>query len=374
MSGAPPILRANFINRRTGLSYTSQPASTTISFNTDMRQFTDAFDLEVEFKIEDKVKIMSHDFVEFFYEFSGQKFQVGVGFLEDFVETTSNSKISIQANGRDLLGQLINVPFSEQLHYNSGVSIEVFAQKSLTGSYVEQYLKLKGMTGMVLNQGAFKGPLLIRTTADQKRGAVLQEYADEIAMNLIYLTRRGRMAIYGRDFRNGVSTGKTLNHFGDKNVLDFVRRRNFSKVISEARVAYSGGEGNLDINKMPSPVFKNTHPDVSHVYQPFFKVFSSSDLVTLSGQYNVQDRIAAVAKSIIRKSNQNISPVVIKASNPFHTDSFGVMTAYEVGQNWRIKSDVYDINRDMKLAGINYQQNPSSSEFQLMFVDIDTLI
>lgn len=370
----PPILRANFINRRTGQNYTSQPIGTILNFNTDMRQFTGSFDLDVEFKIEDKVNILPHDFVEFFYDFGNERLQVGVGFLEDFVESVSNSKVSIQANGRDLLGHLINVPFSEQLHYNSGVSIEVFTQKSLENSYVRDYLKIKNITGTVLDQGAFKGPLLIRTTAEQKRGAVLQEYAEDIAMNLIYLTRRGRVAIYGREFRDKVNTGKTLSHFGDINVLDFVRRRNFSKVITECRVAYSGGEGNLDINKMPSPIFKNTEPEVAHVYQPHFRVFSSSDLVSLSGQYNVQDRIAAVAKSTIRKSNQNISPVVIKPAFPYHVDQSGIKTAYEVGQNWRIKSEVYEINRDMKLAGINYQQSPSSSEFQLMFVDIDTLI
>ncbi|MFV8250250.1 hypothetical protein [Bdellovibrio bacteriovorus] len=374
MMKGPPILQCNFINRRTGRNYTSQPKATSINFSTDMRQFTGAFDLEVAFRLDERVEISSHDFVEFFFDFGGEKFQAGVGYLEDFVESVAGDRVIIQANGRDLLGQLISVPFAEQLHYNAGVNIEVFAARALQNSYVQDYLKIKGMKGLVMNQGAFGGPLLVNTTADQNRGAVLQEYAEEIAMNLVYLTRRGRVAIYGREFVSKPGVGKTLHDIGDRNVIELVQRRNFSKVISECRVMYSGGEGNLDLNKMSSPIFKNTEPAVAHVYQPIYKVFSANDLISLSGQYNVQDRLAAVAKSTIRKSNQNLSSIVIKAAFPYHVGADGSMTAYEVCQNWRIKSDVHKINQDMKLAGINYRQTPEVLETQLMFVGPDTLI
>lgn len=370
MSG-PAAIQATFINRRTKAEYTSVPGPSALTYNTDMRLFTDSFDFEVRIGRNTLIDIRSHDFVEFYFVLDGQKFQIGVGYLETFKQHASADGYTFQGNGRDLLGQLISIPFREQIYWQNLTMMAALPKAISNSAYVYEYLRLRNLSASIIDRGAYKGGMLFSSSAMVNRAAVIEEYA-ELAMNRVYLDRLGRITIYGRNKVNDLPISETLSHEGDLNVIDFIKTDDYSKVISEATIFVASGEANLALSKIPSPTFVNTDPRVQHLWQPFYKVMSSSDLTKLMIDAKIlQDRIA---KAAVRKSNQHIGSVVVRAAQPYYLNSKGAKTPYEVGQNWNVKSDAFGINGQMKLVGIGYRQEPANLDVQLAFVEPDTLV
>lgn len=365
-------LQATFINRAAGAEYTSLPGASSLTYNTDMRLFTDSFDFEVKFGRKQSVQINSHDFVEFYFLLDGVKFQVGVGFVETFKQHATADGYVFQGNGRDLLGQLIDIPFKEQLHW-PGLTMKSFLPKALSNSaYVYEYLNFRNRSIEIVDRGAYPSGMLFTSTAMVNRGAVIEEYA-ELAMNRVYLDRLGRVTVYGRANVADLVVNETISHEGDLNTLDLVKTDDYSKVYSEVTIFVAEGEANLDLSKISSPLYKNTDPRVAHLYRPYYKTMSSSDLVKLGGVgvRSLQDR---VAKSTIRKANQNIGSVQVRMAVPYYVNLSGTKIPYEIGQNWNLKSDAFGINNQMKLIGIGYRQEAHSLDVQLAFVEPDTVV
>jgi hypothetical protein len=373
-------LQATFLNRSASgiVPYASSPVASSINFNADARQFSGTFDLMMEFTASEKFPIKSHDFVELWFDLDGTRHQIGVGFLEDFVRSTSPESFSFKANGRELIGQLINVPFKKVYHYESKPLIQ-FIPFALKDTYVSAYAKYRNLGTPVLNLGAFAGSLGIIADNTRKRGAILQEYAD-IALDLIYQNRLGYVAVYGRQLSGGAldsspAVGRLIKDGSRTNVTNLEVRQSMSRVVSEVNVFYTSGEVQVDRSQLISPLLKNTDPRASHIFQPETMTFSAADLTSLAGGVDAQTRMTQIGAARIRKSNQELNQVVANVADPFFTDpQTGKKTPFEVMQNWWIESPEDDLNLLMTLAGISYRQNAGSLELDLAFVEPDTLV
>jgi hypothetical protein len=374
-AGPASAIFTTFIDRKNKREYTSQPGTTSINFNSDMRQFTGAFDFEVEFPRADRPNINSHDFLEFWTYVKGTRQQLGVGFVEDFVKDTSPSSYLFQGNGRDFLARLMNSPFKTRVVQNN-YSFAAFLRDSVSDTYLKEYLAYRNRPAELVDRGLYTGPMIFRDVATSPRASVIQEYA-ELANNLIYQDRLGRMVAYGRDSRNTGRTECTLSGEGDENVSKFIERQNYSKVFSASTIIWAGEE-NLDTtaiaaNAVNSRLFLNTDPRAAGLNQPTMKTFSSQDIVSLGGAA-VESRIDSMAKATIRKSNQNLSMPVLTVESPFWRGPKGERLLYETGQIWRLRSQAYGLDAEYKLVGIQYQQNSASLSLQLAFLEPDTLV
>ena len=372
MSDYKTALYANFINRRTGQEITEVPLVNRISLNKDIRQLCDSFDFDFIYRLSDSIDLKSHDFVEFYFIMDNAKFQVGCGFIEDFVKETSANTHRFQANGRDFLGQLFNLPFLKAKPFDQ-TTISKFTDYCLTDAYLPEYLGIKGITRKVIDKGAFTGPIIVPELTDAKIGPVLQHTADEV-FNLVYQNRFGQVVIWGRSSLDDLKTNQVISEYSDDNSMKLVLRENYSKVFSEVKVLYTGGEANIDYQTTPSnPVF-NSDPKARQIFQPEVRSFQTSTLITTSGAVSLQNKKDQLAASILRKSNQNLTQVVISCNNPFYVAADGTKIPYEVNQLWKIDAPSYKINEEMRLVGIGYTQDEASLKVELLFIGKDTLV
>lgn len=381
MSGNAPIIQATFLKRSNGTitEYTAIPQTSRLNYNFDVRRIANSFDIELSFGADETFPVKSHDFVEFFFMLDGAKYQIGCGFLEDFMIEDGVDSFVLRVNGRSQTGQLMLIPFKVQSHYAS-MQLFTFLSTALRDTYVADYAAFRNLKQSIVDQGAYQGNLAVVTDMMRKRGAIVQEYAD-LALNLVYQNRLGQVVVYGRtadadgNFVKGKAVGTIIRSAGKSNVSRIIPRDDFSKVYSDFTVFYVAAEKNLDQNQMVSPLFQNTDPRVQHISNPGFRTFSASDLISLSGTTNHAQRVAQVAKSEIRKSNQSLGAVVVVCDEPFITDpETGAKIPFEGMQIWRVVNDARGIDKEMVLASISYSQEPSGITVQLGFVEPDTLV
>lgn len=348
------------------------PLASSLSYSTDVRQFAGAFDFELALAGNEDFLPKSHDAVEFWVDVDGKRNQVGVGFLEDFADDSDEKGSDLKVNGRELLGQLINLPFKVHPHYKDQ-TLEVFTRFALDNTYLADYLSFRGRSNRTVNQGAYDSSLLVVTNNFLKKGAVLQDYA-ELAINLIYQNPKGQVEIYGRqpDTR---PLGTLMRAPGKSNIRHIRRADNFSKVYSECTVMWTTAEQAVDRNNLVSPLIKNTDPRVAHIYQPDTKVFSASDLLSLAGKQDGEQRVRSVAKSAIRRSMANVGAVTVVTSEPFYTDpQTGTKTVFRTMQDWQIQDPAKGLDKTLRIAGIAYTQSYGDLSVQLAFVEPDTLV
>lgn len=402
MSDFQPVILASFINRRTGGRINSFPLLNRISINKDIRQLCDSFDFDISFKVSDKVDIHSHDFVEFYFMLDGSKFQISCGYLEDFVKETSSGTHTFKANGRDFLGQLFNVPFLIAKPLDSTTLVQ-FAESIVSqtfkiddnknqDTYLSEYLRIKNVPRKVIDLGGYKGPVHIPELSDAKIAPVLQSTADEV-FTTVYQNRHGQVVLFGRDHTNEIQknqagdltlnkslnpnddhTGLTLHEFGDDNVMKFTLRENFSKVFSQVKIFYTGGEGFIGYANTPSREIFNSEKKARQIFQPEIRSFQNQTLITVAGgKASLNDLKDQQAASIIRKSNQNLTQIIIKTNKPFYLKQDGTKKPYEVNQLWIIKAESLGVSETMRLVGIGYVQDNSSIDVELLFIGRDTL-
>jgi hypothetical protein len=336
MSGTASPINLTFL-KRSGSTYSEIPGvpiPSSLNYSVDVRQFSGAFDFEVALANGEEFSPKSHDAVEISTEIDGVQQQLGVGFIEDLVDDSDERHSSLKANGRDLIGQLVALPFITHLTYKDQ-DIQTFARFSIQDTYLKDYLAFRGRTNPVVDQGAYKLPLLVVTMNSHKRAAVLQNYA-ELAMNLIYQNPNGQVEIYGR--QTGTNPIGTLSRAPGRTNVNHIRLSNgFSKVVSECTIEWTAGQEHVDRDKLNSTRVKNTDPRVAHIFQPETRVFSASDLQALAGQQDADFRVESLAKSVVRKSMANVGAVVIVTSEPFFTDETGKKTVFRVMQAWQIE-------------------------------------
>jgi hypothetical protein len=348
------------------------PTVNRLSLHKDIRQFTDTFDFDISYRIDANIDLHSHDFVEFYFMLDGAKFQIGCGFVEDFVSETSSNQHHFQANGRDFLGQLFNLNFLQAFPFKETTMIN-FLNACIANAYMPKYLDYKKIPNRVINNGAYAGSLVIQELTDAKIAPIVQSTADEV-YNVVYQNRLGQLVVWGRNSPDEIGgAGHSLNEIGDPNVMKFQLRENFSKVFSECKVFYTGGEGNLDYKNTPSQLLKNTEPKAREIYQPEIRTFQTSTLIKTAGQVTIGDKKDQYAASILRKSNQNLTQIMISTSRPFFVTRNLERIPYEVNQLWSIRSQRHGINQLMRLVAISYAQESSSLTVDLLFIGKDTL-
>jgi hypothetical protein len=373
MSDYKPILRANFINRRTGEVIADLPMANHISLNLDMRQLSDTFDFDFMFRRDDSIDLRSHDFVEFFFkDDSGIPFQVAAGFIQTIATETGANTHRYQANGNDFLGQLLNLPFLIAKPVDQ-TTVLAFTNLCLSGGYLNTYLNYKGLQRSVVDRGIYPGTIQIQELTDAKRGPVLQQTLSAI-YNTIYQDRFGRAVIYGRDNRYDYDTDQILSEYDDANVESMQLRRDYSKVFSECKILYTGGAANVNYALQPSMKITNGDPDAADIFNPEIRTFQTSDLLTTPGNNEINNKMNALGASIIRQSNQNLRQFVVKTNKPFFIDNKGTKTWYEKGQIFYIFNESQTFYDEMMLCGIQYTQDAEKLSVQLMFIPVDSLI
>lgn len=394
MSDYKPIIYSTFINRRDGTETTTVPILNRVSINKDIRQLCDSFDFDISYRLSETIDLRSHDFVEFYFLIDDRtaalynkgvtKFQIACGFVEDFMKETDSTGHRFQGTGRDFLGQLFNVPFLKAKAFDS-TTLSAFVKYIINSNfpvggaeqhlYLAEYLNFRNIARQVVNKGAYTGPVVIPELTDSKIAPILQQIVDEI-YNVVYQNRHGQVVIWGRDFLADMDTGLTLRDYQDSNVQRFVVRENYSKVFSEVQVQYTGGANNVDYNIKDTVSQRQFNSDsrARQIFQPEIRTFQTSTLITTSGTVDLQDKTRAFAKSILRKSNQNLSMPVITTNYPYFVQADGSKIPYEINQVFTLESTRYSIREKYRLAGIGYSQDDQSLTCQLMFVLYDSLI
>lgn len=391
MSGGPVTpIHATFLGRGTGSIVENDAVAppTSLNFTTDMRQFSGAFDLQVELGAGENFAVQSHDFVELWFKANGIKHQIGVGFLEDFKGQDTPQGSTIMANGREFSGQLIQIPFRKQIQAG-GLNFQSFLRKGIAQGYFQDYANFRGLPDVLSQVNTYAGNITVITQQTMMVGALIEQYA-ELALNIAYQNRLGQLEVYGRGSVAPVLAvpsyvGTLCDGFGQTNVDDMEFNQNFSKVYSEATIFWTANQASVDSGNpnTSSQRFTNADPRVAQIYQPLMKTFCADDLVNLSGGVTAAQRITQVAQSEIRKSMQNVNNVTVTVSYPYYTVPSPLTGAvsllqsiipYEINQIWRIRNQKRSFDTVMRLAGIHYQQDASSLHVQLNFVEPDTLV
>lgn len=376
MSGTAAIIRARFLKKTSG-SYevkSGVPAPTSLNLHLDINSFTLGFDMKVEVDRGEEFLLQSHDLVEFYVLIDGEEVAIATGVIEDFLDTTTETQTTLTSSGRGLLSQLIYTPWTKLVYANQSLSILELIRKACFGMYVEAYAKFKGQN-MISDLGAYPGRLLVSTNAETKRSATLQANAD-LALNLVYENDKGQIEVYGRNTETNV-LGTLTTERGKANVSDISVKQCMSKVISSCTVMWVQGENMQNAEDIASPRFVNTDQRVTDrgIYHPELKVFSASDMQGLAGQVAPEKRVADVAQSAIRRSNQNLQAVVIDVKEPFYTDEkTGEKTVFKLLQDWRVVHPKRGIDTVMRIAGIVYAQSAGEMSIQLQLFEPDTLI
>lgn len=372
----------------------SVPPPTSLVYNTDINTFTDVFSLEIDLAPDDLFDIQSHDFVEFYFELDNpapgyqKRHQIGVGFLEKFHRDSSPTRVKIMANGRDLFGENMFAPFVVPVRQNLTLK-DFLTSKVIKGSYLEAYHSIRGQgRSTLVDRGAFGTQMFFRSDLEQKKGALIQNYAG-LAINVVFMNRLGQVEILGRPGTLG-STAPSVSSSPlgilkkGSNVDRLIVKQDYTNVFSDFTVFWTSAQAEQSKNTLASNTFKNSDPRVSHISKPGFLTLNTSDLASLGGEVSASQRISDLAKSNIRKSNQNLNSAVVMTSDPFFTKDDGTQVPFIQGQVWRLQSNEPEFKTraqptgtdsvDMLLSGINYNESLSGQEFQLNFIEGDTLI
>lgn len=383
------LLKARFLSKSQSdlTELRSVPVVTNINLNKSLFDFTDSWDFIMEFKkFKEADSIKSHDFVEYYFDTDGRQHQAAVGFLEDFSKDTTPNSIQLSVNGRDLNGQLMQVPFRTQL-FSKRLPWLTFIKTAIKGSYLEIYQKFRRQA-LIIDQGAYPGDMLFSSDLNTKKADIIQRHA-ETALNLVYLDRRGSLVLRGQESKiperfiaNRESQGVLKIKAGESNVISMNNRDNFSEVFSEVVVHYSGQQL-LDRNSVPSNLIRNqTDKRVAHIDKPQYMAFNQQDLVDFAGTINVQNRLDSVARSILRKSLRNVGATVLNTPEPFHVFP-GRTQFYELGQKWTVfhedaiwkdKENNSIKSKDQIITSIAYVQGVSELTTTIKLSDPETLV
>ncbi len=391
LSGASVLNRLNPFSI-SGLSKPKfAPKPSSINYNTDITQFTDSFDFSIALAEDEGFSIDSHDFVEFaFQKDDFTLHQIGVGFIEDIQRISNADGVTLQGNGRDFFGHLLNVPFKKQLKRES-LRLNRFINRLLKDSYLEEYLSLRNpFISSVRDLGSFSPQMIFYSDLEQKKAQVLQKYAD-LAINLVYMNRLGQVEILGRPGVTGSTAFPfldlpvgTLKKGNGSNILSWAVRKNYSNVFSEFTVFYSEGEAQLDLQAIVSPAFKNSDARVQdHIFQPGFTTYNSTDLVTIGGGIPFINRVRDLGKAQIRKSNRDLNSVIVVSDNTGETVG-GVFVPFQIGQPWILQSNEREFTSprlpsgtdtiQLVISAISYQATEEGTQCQLRMIERDALL
>lgn len=377
----------NFINRKTGKSYSSSllpsESAPKFRFKTDMLNFSDVFEFKIGLPKGSTYDFGSHDFVEFFYNVNGKKYEIGVGYIEDFNDSESDSEITLTANGRDLMGRMIDVPFRKGLTVKDTNLLDIYL-RLCADEYVHRYSQIKGKKGYIKADNIYDGKLLLSVRSDQLKGRVLQRYTNELALNIAYVDEKGFINIRGRKPRPDSIKG-TLTDSGDRpNVSLISVSQKLSSVYSDALIQYSAGEANAsDANKIGNPIVNQDQRVKGIVNRRFIEPINIPEARDFAGSVDPKARANQIANHKIRTSNRALSTVSVSSSLPFVLDRNNEVTPFRIGDFWRLKSYRPKFRTSenpqgtsevvMLLAGILYDLSEVKNSFELLFIEPDTV-
>lgn len=374
----------NLINRKTLENYPVQADFQKINIKLNLFSFTDVFDLDAQVPLGEKPKITSHDFVEFSVDVNGKPFQVAVGYLEDFVSETSEDKYTMQANGKTLIGQLMNSNFKTTL-YRKSIEMGPFIKEALRGEYIETYNKLREHPGMIIDKKYNRNTFAARSEQNQMKGQIIERYA-KLCCNLCFQDRLGRIVLVGSGFEMPKPKGRLISAKNRSNIHRITIRCSLSEVYSDATVFYVQAQNLADTNTTESIRHINSDKRVAGVVnRPFYEAFNVTDVADFAGTLGETAVMNKVARSAVRISNRKLNQVVISTSFPYFFDEVTKeFIPYELLQAWEIESDQNDLtdskNPDgtnlvtMILTGIDYSGTDGELSVQLQFSEFGTLI
>jgi hypothetical protein len=373
----------NAINRQTLENFEIQPIASQINVKLNVFNFSDPFDISIQVPLDKKPKIKSHSFVEFFVDVNRAPFQIAAGYLEDFVTTSDSDKITMSANGKTLIGQLMNSNFKKTL-YAENSELGSFINATVKGEYVEQYNKLKGRSGMIIDNDYNRATFLASSDQFQMKGQIIERYC-KLSCTLIYQDRLGRIVLTGNDHSFTQPLGRLIWAKNRSNIKSLNIRENFSETYSSATIFYTQSEAQTDVNAAASVQYQNTDPRVKGVIsRPYYETFNVSDIQHFAGKITPEARMSQIARSSIRISNRKINQVIISTDTPYFFDTVKrEFIPYELLQVWEIESDQNDLTDidnpngtnvvKMILTGIDYSATEDALDVQLQFTDFNTL-
>lgn len=386
----------NIISRKTGsvVSTGLFPEGSVPDFNfkTDMFNFSDVFDFKVGFPKGADVNIKSHDFVEFGYfvkkdnsikDIESAKYQIGVGYICKFQDSESPTGITFNANGRDLLGRLIDVPFRKSLIVEKQTLTQIFSD-ICKGEYVESYARMNNRKGFISEDEAYKGVMLYKVSSEQLKGRILQRYTNELALNVSYSDHNGIIVLRGRKKKATSLEGNLFDYGNKKNISNIVVLNDYDSSFSDAVITYSSAEKNVsDANKIGNPI-KNLDKRVDGIVdRRLIETINIGEAKDFAGNVDPKSRVNEIANHKIRISNRNLNSIAIQVNLPFVLNDQGQIQFFRVGQFWRINSYRKKFKTsekpegvkaiEMLLAGINYSSSVNGHTFELLFVEPDTV-
>lgn len=381
-----PVVK--FISRTTGEEFNSEilpdGAQPEYNFKTDIFNFSDVFDFKVGLNKEGIQNLKSHDFVEFGYTVDGKFFEVGVGYICKFQDSESDQGIELLGNGRDLLGRLIDSPFRKGVQVEKQTLRDIYLS-ICKGEYVEQYAQLKSRKGYIVPNDMYQGAMLFVTRSDQLKGRILQQYTNTLSLNIAYSNHLGQIVIRGR--HRTVSDGEimgTIYDYGDKqNVSKIVVNNDYDSAFSDAVIQYSSGEANVaDSNKTGNPIVNSDSRVKGVVNRRLIEALNVNEAKDFAGSVDPRQRVNELAYHKLRVSNRGLNSVGIQTNLPFMVIDKKIVPL-RIGQYWRLNSyrkkfktnDHPDGTKEvvMLLSGISHSFSLSGFNFDLQFVEVDTV-
>ena len=380
-------LGITFINRVTGKEYATRimpkGAVPSFRFKTDMLNFSDVFDFKIGLPKNETYDFGSHDFCEFFFIVNEQKIPIGVGYIEDFVDTEGVSQIIIATSGRDLMGRLVDVPFRKAIQVNELGLLDIYS-RICSGEYVQRYAQIKGRKGYIKTNNHYTGKMLYAANSSQLKGRILQRYTNELALNVAYSDENGFINIRGRQEKPDVIKG-TLSEDGEsRNVSNISVSCKLSQAFSDAVILYNSTETNVaDANKAGNPI-ENSDPRVKGIVnRRFLETINIGEAKDFAGNKDPLKRANEVAWNKIRVSNRELNMVSVTSHLPFVLEKNGEAIPFRLGDFWRLKSYRPKFRTKehpegekevvMLLAGVMYEITETGNVFELLFIEPDTV-
>jgi|GEM_PF-6093976 len=355
--------------------------ATSFNFKSSVFQFTDVFDFSIGVPNGVARDIHSHDIVEFYFEVNGKKYNIGVGYIEDFQKSKSTQETMMSGNGRDLLGILQDRFFSKNLH-SENIMIASLIKKTIKNEYIDNYTRnFKNRKGIVKPVSMYNGPFLSSSTSETSKAQILKKASSTI-LNLIYQDHDGFVVVRGKKTK---PTSKGILKEGSSDVINLSISEKFSGAYSDATTFYNAAQSAVD-NQSNSATSINYDKRIKGIVKKtFYDTFNVNDIKDFAGSITAEKRIKEVAEHELRISNRGLCSVVISTDRPYFIDkSSGEVIPYRQGDVWTIESNDKDLtsssfpdgtNRlDFELSGIDVKNDSTGTNIELEFHLPETIV
>ncbi len=351
------------------------------NFNSSMFRFTDVFDFSIGVPSGVARDVHSHDFVEFYFEVNSKKYNIGVGYIEDFQKIKRIQETTLSGNGRDLIGILQDRYFVKNLH-SENIQIADLVKRIIKNEYIDSYTRIfKNRKGIIKPDNMYNGPFLSSSTAETSKAQILKK-ASSTTLNIIYQDHDGFVVVRGKRPK---PKSKGVLKEGTSNVVALTIKEKYSEVYSDATTFYNAAQSSVDNQSNSSTSINYDKRIRSIIKKTFYDTFNVNDIKDFAGTLKAEQRIKQVADYNLRISNRGLCVPIISTDEPYYLDkSTGEIIPYRVGDIWTLESQDSDLtssefpngtNRlDFELTGIDVKSDLAGSSIELEFNLPETIV